>query len=64
MDGYIKTKANGGLDVATPGYSSEWNKKIVLETGSRYKVPDVKESKNEKSPSVHTASSAKRNDYL
>jgi dipeptidase len=42
MDGNIKTKVEGKLNpkVEQPGYSEEWYRKVVEETGDKFRVPE------------------------
>jgi dipeptidase len=42
MDGNVKTKKEGQLNpkLEQPGYSEEWYRKLVEETGTKFKVPE------------------------
>jgi hypothetical protein len=47
MDGNIKTINPGDKfpKVKQPGYGEDWYRRIVKETGDRYKVPEQKKDK-------------------
>jgi hypothetical protein len=39
----FKTNGTGVVKLKQPGYSKEWYKKLIEETGDKFKVPDDKE---------------------
>jgi dipeptidase len=44
VDGYIKTpspSSSNGFDIATPGYGTGWYKRIVSDTGDKYRIPNT-----------------------
>jgi dipeptidase len=44
MDGNVKTRVQGKMNpkLEQPGYSEEWYRKVVEETGDKFKVPEEK----------------------